>query len=100
MDLLGEPPFNFKRDFFAVECNQDWECKSQNYMEPEGVSNHIRALLKMMPAPAFHQGQWYLEKHFELVPGSLIAFWTGHSARHTFEEPDYLGRWACAKHGS
>lgn len=110
-DLIDTSPFSFKRDFFAMECDNNWDLRSQHFLEPEGVSNHLRALLKVMPTPIFQEGRWILEEHFELVPGSLATFWTGHSARHTLpsiaaacgvvkDERDYLGRWACAKHGS
>lgn len=68
-------------------------------------------MLGELMAPFKGRNGWEILSDINLVPHSLLGFWTGHSARHTLpslaaacgvskDERDYLGRWSCAKHGS
>ena len=53
--------------------------------------------------PFRHEGRWGLNREL-LIPGRMVHYWTGHSARHTLdigkEKRDFLGRWAYSQHGS
>ncbi|CAE7877350.1 Pol, partial [Symbiodinium necroappetens] len=72
--------------------------------------SHDSMLIESFRTPFRHEGRWGLNREL-LIPGRMVHYWTGHSARHTLpslaaaldigkEKRDFLGRWAYSQHGS
>ena len=103
--------FVFPRDYLVPAHNDAWDGFYPKLVEPPALSNLMRMVLGKLGTPRFQDGIWRTNKAMLLVPGDLLLFWTGHSARHFLnqaalalgvpkERRDYLGRWAVGRTGS
>ena len=103
--------FLFPRDYLVPAHNDAWDGFFPKLIEPPALSNLMRMVLGKLGTPRFQDGIWRTNKAMLLVPGDLLLFWTGHSARHFLnqaalalgvpkERRDYLGRWAVGRTGS
>ena len=110
MRILRSEEFGWSRDFLCPHFSADWDDCSRDYLDAEGLALQIRRFLSELRTPFRHEGRWGLNREL-LIPGRLVHYWTGHSARHTLpslaaaldigkEKRDFLGRWAYSQHGS
>ena len=110
MRILRSEDFGWSRDFLCPQFSADWDGCSRDYLDAEGLALQIRRFLSELRTPFRHEGRWGLNREL-LIPGRMVHYWTGHSARHTLpslaaalgigkEKRDFLGRWAYSQHGS
>ena len=111
MEFTKLDSFIFPRDYLVPAHNDAWDGFYPKLVEPPALSNLIRMVLGRLGTPRFQDGIWRTNKAMLLVPGDLLLFWRGHSARHFLnqaalalgvpkERRDYLGRWALCRTGS
>ena len=110
MRILKSEDFGWSRDFLCPRFSADWDACSRDYLDAEGLALQIRRFLSELRTPFRYEGRWGLNREL-LIPGRMVHYWTGHSARHTLpslaaaleigkEKRDFLGRWAYSQHGS
>ena len=110
MRILRSEDFGWSRDFLCPQFSADWDDCSRDYLDAEGLALQMRRFLSELRTPFRHEGRWGLNREL-LIPGRMVHYWTGHSARHTLpslaaaldigkEKRDFLGRWAYSQHGS
>ena len=107
--LLQTAELHWSRDYLCPAMDESWNV-GFSYVEAQDLAVLLRRLHKELRVPLCREGTRGTSAT-KLLPGSVAAYWTGHSARHTLptwalslgadkSKCDFLGRWRCSQGGS
>ena len=107
--LLQTSELHWPRDYLCPAMDESWNV-GFSYVDAQDLAVLLRRLHKELRVPLCREGTWGTSAT-KLLPGSVAAYWTGHSARHTLptwalslgadkSKCDFLGRWRCSQGGS